>query len=153
MAKRLHCSLLAPGITGAKIHKEDISMRTYESIFIIRPQIVGDEYTALLGKFKQILADQQAEILRCQEWGTKRLPYLLKKQDQGTFVLINFVAANTVVKEFERRLRLDDAILQFQTVLLEKGLDLGGQENGAAEGDADDAEAGDDDNDQDEDQD
>lgn len=99
-------------------------MRTYETIFIIRPQIAGDEYTALLGKYKQILADQSAEILRCQEWGTKRLPYLVKKQDQGTFVLINFNAGNTVVKEFERRLRLDDAIMQFQTVLLEGGLDL-----------------------------
>lgn len=125
-------------------------MRTYEAIFIIRPQIVGDEYTALLGKFKQILADQQAEILRCQEWGTKRLPYLVKKQDQGTFVLLNFVAGNTVVKEFERRLRLDDAILQFQTVLLENGLDLGAQEDETAEGEA---EADDDDSDQDEDQD
>jgi len=125
-------------------------MRTYESIFIIRPQIAGDEYTALLGKFKQILADQQAEILRCQEWGTKRLPYLVKKQDQGTFVLINFVAGNTVVKEFERRLRLDDAILQFQTVLLENGLDLSAQEEESAEGDK---EAADDDNEQDEDQD
>lgn len=125
-------------------------MRTYETIFIIRPQIAGDEYTALLGKFKQILADQQAEILRCQEWGTKRLPYLVKKQDQGTYVLLNFVAGNTVVKEFERRLRLDDAIMQFQTVLLENGLDLSAQEEETAEGDA---ETDDEDNDQDEDQD
>jgi small subunit ribosomal protein S6 len=137
-------------MTGAKIHKEDIDMRTYESIFIIRPQIVGDEYTALLGKFKQILADQQAEILRCQEWGTKRLPYLVKKNDQGTFVLVNFVAGNRVVKEFERRLRLDDSILQFQTVLLENGLDLSTQEEESAEGDK---ETADDDNEQDEDQD
>jgi small subunit ribosomal protein S6 len=112
-------------------------MRTYETIFIIRPQIAGDEYTALLGKFKQILADQDAEILRCQEWGTKRLPYLVKKQEQGIFVLINFVAGNTVVKEFERRLRLDDAILQFQTVLLENGLNLSAQEDDTPETDAD----------------
>jgi small subunit ribosomal protein S6 len=124
-------------------------MRTYETIFIIRPQIAGDEYTALLGKFKQILADQDAEILRCQEWGTKRLPYLVKKQDQGTFVLLNFVAGNTVVKEFERRLRLDDAILQFQTVLLENGLDISASEDTSA-GEETDVDA--EDNDQDDDQ-
>ncbi|MDD2556798.1 MAG: 30S ribosomal protein S6 [Desulfuromonadaceae bacterium] len=125
-------------------------MRTYETIFIIRPQIAGDEYTALLGKYKQILADQSAEILRCQEWGTKRLPYIVKKQDQGTFVLINFIAGNTVVKEFERRLRLDDAIMQFQTVLLEHGLDLNAPEAAAktVEDDLDD-----DDSEQDEEQD
>ncbi|MDY0212951.1 MAG: 30S ribosomal protein S6 [Desulfuromonadaceae bacterium] len=125
-------------------------MRTYETIFIIRPQIAGDEYTALLGKYKQILADENAEILRCQEWGTKRLPYIVKKQDQGTFVLINFNAGNTVVKEFERRMRIDDAIMQFQTVLLENGLDLNAPESAAqtAEDDLDE-----DDSEQDEEQD
>ena len=126
-------------------------MRTYETIFIIRPQVAGDEYSALLDKYKQILAEQNAEILRCQEWGTKRLPYLVKKQDQGTFVLINFVAGNTVVKEFERRLRLDDAIMQFQTVLLENGLDLSENTETAAEAEADEDEEASEDYDEDQD--
>ncbi len=94
-------------------------MRTYETIFIVNPQIVGDEYTAVIEKFKGVLSNQQAEILKLDEWGTKRLAYPVKKHEQGTYVLVNYSAGNTVVKEFERRMRLDDAIIKFQTVLLD----------------------------------
>ena len=94
-------------------------MRTYETIFIVNPQIVGDDYTAVLEKFKDVLTSQQAEILKVDEWGTKRLAYPVKKHEQGTYVLVNYTAGNTVVKEFERRMRLDDSIIKFQTVLFE----------------------------------
>ncbi|MDY0190130.1 MAG: 30S ribosomal protein S6 [Desulfuromonas sp.] len=98
-------------------------MRTYETIFIVNPQIVGDEYTAVLDKFKSVLTDQNAEILKFAEWGTKRLAYPVKKHEHGTYVLVNFNAENTVVKEFERRMRLDDSIIKFQTLLLEGGFE------------------------------
>ncbi|MCD6525852.1 MAG: 30S ribosomal protein S6 [Desulfuromonas sp.] len=96
-------------------------MRTYETIFIVNPQIVGDEYTAVVDKFKGVLTDQDAEILKVDEWGTKRLAYPVKKHEQGTYVLVNFNAENVVIKEFERRMRLDDAIIKFQTLILENG--------------------------------
>lgn len=96
-------------------------MRTYETIFIVNPQIVGDEYTAVIDKFKGVLTDQNAEILNVDEWGTKRLAYPVKKQEQGTYVLVNYNAENVVIKEFERRMRLDDAIIKFQTLILENG--------------------------------
>jgi len=96
-------------------------MRTYEAIFIVNPQLVGDEYTAVLEKFKGVLTDQNAELLKVDEWGTKRLAYPVKKHEKGIFVLIVFSAESTVVKEFERRMRLDDAIIKFQTLILEGG--------------------------------
>lgn len=98
-------------------------MRTYETIFIVNPQIVGDEYTAVVDKFKGVLTDQAAEILKVDEWGTKRLAYPVKKHEQGTYVLVNFNAENVVIKEFERRMRLDDAIIKFQTLILENGFE------------------------------
>ncbi|OQY19361.1 MAG: 30S ribosomal protein S6 [Desulfobacteraceae bacterium 4572_35.1] len=98
-------------------------MRTYETIFIVNPQIAGDDYTAVLEKFKGVLTDQKAELLKVDEWGTKRLAYPVKKHEQGTYVLIIFNAENDVVKEFERRMRLDDSIIKFQTLLLEGGFE------------------------------
>ncbi|MEA3465115.1 MAG: 30S ribosomal protein S6 [Thermodesulfobacteriota bacterium] len=98
-------------------------MRTYETIFIVNPQIAGDEYTAVVEKFKSVLTAQQAELLKVDEWGTKRLAYPVKRHERGTYVLVVFNAGNSVVKEFERRMRLDDAILKFQTVILEGGFE------------------------------
>ena len=37
-------------------------MRTYESIFIVHPEVVGDDQTAIIEKYKTILTDQGAVI-------------------------------------------------------------------------------------------
>ncbi len=96
-------------------------MRTYETIYIVHPEIVGDSYTAVVDKFKGILTDQQANILKVDEWGTRKLAYTVKKQGRGTYVLMAFEAGPTVVAELERRMRIDENVIKFQTVLLEGG--------------------------------
>jgi small subunit ribosomal protein S6 len=98
-------------------------MRTYETVFIVHPDNAGDAYAASVEKFRKILSDQGANILKVEEWGTRKLAYQVKKQGRGTYVLMAYEAAPKVIAEFERRLRLDEAIIKFQTVHLEKGLE------------------------------
>ena len=62
------------------------------------------------------------QILKVDEWGTRKLAYPVKKQTRGTYVLVAYEAGSTVIAEFERRMRIDDAIIKFQTVYLENGL-------------------------------
>jgi len=99
-------------------------MRTYETIFIVHPDLAGDAYTAAVEKFKGILADQGAEIVKVDEWGARKLAYPIKKQTRGSYVLVAYEAGPKVIAEFERRMRIDDAIIKFQTVHLEKGLEI-----------------------------
>jgi small subunit ribosomal protein S6 len=99
-------------------------MRTYEHIFIVHPDVAGEEYTAVLDKFKGILSEQGANLLKVEEWGSRKLAYPVKKQGRGTYVLLVFEGAAGVVTEFERRLRLDEKIIKFQTVLLPKGIEV-----------------------------
>jgi small subunit ribosomal protein S6 len=116
-------------------------MRTYETIFIVHPDVAGEAYTAAVEKFKGILAEQGAEILKVDEWGTRKLAYPVKKQTRGSYVLVAYEAGPTVIAEFERRMRIDDAIIKFQTVYLENGLqaeaapaaETAGEEQEAAE--------------------
>jgi len=96
-------------------------MRTYETVVIINPDLVGDELTAQIDKLKGYLEGEQAEILNIDNWGTRKLAYLVKKQPRGTFVLYIYKAPATAIAEFERRLRIEDAVLKFQTVHLENG--------------------------------
>jgi small subunit ribosomal protein S6 len=98
-------------------------MRTYETIFIVEPSLVGEEYTAVVDKFKGVLTDQGANILKIDEWGTRKLAYMVKKQNRGTYVLAAYEAPPQAIKEFERRMRIDESIIKFQTVHLEKGLE------------------------------
>ncbi len=96
-------------------------MRAYETIYIVHPEVVGDGYNAVIDKFKGILTDQQANILKVDEWGTRKLAYTVKKQGRGTYVLMAYEANPTVIAELERRMRIDENIIKFQTILLENG--------------------------------
>jgi len=95
-------------------------MRTYETMFIVNPEIVGDDHAALLEKFQNVLKQQGAEILKVEDWGTRKMAYPIRKLSRGNYILFFFRAGSEVIAEFERRMRLDDAILRFQTIVHEK---------------------------------
>ena len=99
-------------------------MRTYETIFIVHPDVVGDQYAGIIEKFRKSWRTR-ADILKVEEWGTRKLAYPVKKQVRGTFVLVAYEAGPQVIAEFERRMRIDENIIKFQTVHLEKGLPRG----------------------------
>ena len=96
-------------------------MRTYETIFIVHPDVVGDALEAVIDKYKKILTDEGANILKADNWGTRTLAYLVKKQSKGCYILVIFDGPPTAIAEFERRMRIDESIIKFQTVLLEEG--------------------------------
>jgi small subunit ribosomal protein S6 len=96
-------------------------MRTYEAIFIVHPEVTGDDLTAIIDKYKTILTDQGANVLKAENWGTRTLAYTVKKQAKGCYILFIFDAEPTVISEFERRMRIDDKVIKFQTVHMEGG--------------------------------
>ena len=112
-------------------------MRTYESIFIVHPEVVGDDQTTIIDKYKTILSDQGAEVLKVENWGVRTLAYQVKKQSKGCYVLMIFDAEPTVIAEFERRMRIDEMVIKFQTVVLENGYQAPVVAEPAAEADAD----------------
>ncbi len=91
-------------------------MRNYESLYIIHPEVVGDELTAMEEKFQKVLTDQAAEINKLDNWGVRKLAYPIQKVERGCYVQTLFSAEPEVIAEFERRLRLDEKILRFLTV-------------------------------------
>lgn len=94
-------------------------MRTYESLYIVHPEVVGDDLTAIVDKFQEVLTGQQAEILKLDNMGTRKLAYPIAKQGRGCYVQTIFQAEPQVIAEFERRLRLDEKVMRFLTVLFD----------------------------------
>jgi len=94
-------------------------MRKYESLYIVHPEVVGEELTALVDKFQEVLTGQQAEILKLDNWGVRKLAYPIQKQGRGSYIQVIFHAEPQVIAEYERRLRLEEKILRFLTVLFD----------------------------------
>ena len=91
-------------------------MRNYESLYIIHPEVVGDELTAMVEKFQTVLTGQGAEIHKLDTWGVRKLAYPIQKLERGCYIQTLFRAEAPVIAEFERRMRLDEKVIRFLTV-------------------------------------
>jgi small subunit ribosomal protein S6 len=98
-------------------------MRRYETIFIVRPNVAEDEIEAITGKANSIIEGDGGTILRSNNWGLKKLAYLIKKETQGYYVYVDFAGVPASVAEVERIFRIDDRILKYLTVKLADSCD------------------------------
>jgi small subunit ribosomal protein S6 len=98
-------------------------MRRYETIFIVRPNVAEDEIEAITSKTSSIIEGDGGTIIRINNWGLKKLAYLIKKENQGYYVYVDFASIPASVAEMERIFRIDDRILKYLTVKLSDSCD------------------------------
>ena len=91
-------------------------MRRYETIFIVRPNVAEDEIAAITGKATATIEGDGGTIFRANNWGLKKLAYLIKKENQGYYVYVDYAGVPASVSEIERIFRIDDRILKYLTV-------------------------------------
>ncbi len=95
-------------------------MRKYETIYIVHPDLGDEDIKALSEKVQDVIASFKGECYRLEDWGMRKLAYPLKKQARGRYFYLNFEGNPALIAELERRLRLDDKVLRYQSVKLEK---------------------------------
>jgi small subunit ribosomal protein S6 len=95
-------------------------MRKYETIFITQPDLGEDEIKGITEKVQEVITSMKGECKRLEDWGIRKLAYPLKKCVRGRYYYANFSGSAALVAELERRLRLDDKVLRYQSVKLEK---------------------------------
>ncbi len=97
-------------------------MRIYEELFILKTGLPEEEVTALIDQVAGVITTGGGTIDKNENWGVRKLAYRVKKQIEGIYVLIQFTSGPTVVKEIERRLRVNDNVLKFITVRIDEKL-------------------------------
>ena len=98
-------------------------MRRYETILIVHVDLPEDELTTLIDRYSAVVTGQKGILVKVERWGKRRLAYLIKKQQRGFYILIDYAGETAVVNELERNLKIDDKILKFMTVLKDDTVD------------------------------
>ena len=62
------------------------------------------------------LINNDGKVESVEELGKKKLAYEIKKNSEGIYVLINFEAAPSLIKELERVYRITDEVIKFIVV-------------------------------------
>ena len=99
-------------------------MRRYETIVIIDPDLSTEKREPVLQRVKDVIAQQNGYLAFLDDWGTRKLAYEIKKKERGHYVRFDFCGTAAVIDEIERFFRIDDRVLKYMTVLLDKSVDI-----------------------------
>ena len=97
-------------------------MRIYENLFIVKPDATEEEIDHLVDLMSKHVTTAGGTIDKVDKWGKRRLAYRIEKHREGSYVLMQFSAEPAIVKEFERRLRVQDSVIKFLTVRIDETL-------------------------------
>ena len=89
-------------------------MRTYEIMYIVRPNIEEDAKKALVERFNGILASEGSEVLAEKDWGNRRLAYEINDFKEGFYNIVRIKTDNNKsTDEFQRLAKINDDIIRY----------------------------------------
>jgi small subunit ribosomal protein S6 len=94
--------------------------RTYEIMFIVRPDVEEAELDKLIEGFSANVTNGGGEVKSVEKMGRRRLAYTVRKFNDGFYVLLNVAAAGSLITEIERRLRVSEQVIKFITVRMDE---------------------------------
>ena len=95
-------------------------MAFYESVIVLRQDLTSQQVEDISKDFKKILSDGKAKLLKEENWGLRSLAYKINKNKKGHYVLFETEAPASAIAEFERKLGLNENVLRFMTIKLDK---------------------------------
>jgi small subunit ribosomal protein S6 len=97
-----------------------MDMAFYEHVLIARPDISPQQVDALIEDITRTVQELGGEVKKNEYWGLRNLAYRVRKNRKGHYALINLDAPAAAVHELERRQRINEDVLRFITVRVEK---------------------------------
>ena len=94
--------------------------RTYEIMFIVRPDVEEADLDKLIEGFSANVTSGGGEIKSVEKMGRRRLAYTVRKFNDGFYVLLNVAAPGNLIGEIERRLRVSEPVIKFITVRMDE---------------------------------
>ncbi|HEV2245995.1 MAG TPA: 30S ribosomal protein S6 [Terriglobia bacterium] len=95
-------------------------MAKYEMMFIARTDVPEDEIDKLTAQMDGVVSGAGGKTEKIDKMGRRRLAYRVKKHREGFYILFIFEGNGDTVREFERRLKVTDAVIKYQTVRIDE---------------------------------
>ncbi|BCU53375.1 small subunit ribosomal protein S6 [Staphylococcus auricularis] len=89
-------------------------MRTYEIMYVVRPNMEDDARKAVVERFNGILASKGSEVLEEKDWGKRRLAYEINDFKEGYYNIVRIQTDNNdATDEFQRLAKISDDIIRY----------------------------------------
>jgi len=94
--------------------------RTYELMFIVRPDMPEEDQDKLLSSLETQVSNAGGTVKNVERMGKRRLAYVVRKFQDGIYVMMTLEGEGGMVKEVERRLRVTEPVIKFITVRVDE---------------------------------
>ena len=94
--------------------------RTYELMFIVRPDMQEEDQNKLISTLEAAIASSGGTVKKMERMGKRRLAYTVRGFHDGTYLLMVVEGSGGLVHELERRLRVTETVIKFLTVRVDE---------------------------------
>ena len=94
-------------------------MRSYELVFIVHPEVDGDDFTAVVERVTSLIERNSGKITQVNDWGLRRLAYPIQDQWEGQYVFMLLELEPHVVIGLDRSLILIEQVIRHLVVRVE----------------------------------
>jgi len=94
--------------------------RTYELMFIVRPDMAEEEQDKLISTLETAVTSSGGQVKNVERMGKRRLAYTVRKFHDGIYVLLTLEGSGGIIHELERRLRVTEPVIKFLTVRIDE---------------------------------
>ncbi|NMB81209.1 MAG: 30S ribosomal protein S6 [Ignavibacteria bacterium] len=94
--------------------------RNYESVVLINAALEDEQIEATISRILEVITTNGGELIEADKWGRKRLAYPINKSKSGYYLVLRFKAPTQLISTLERNYRLDENIIRYLTIALDK---------------------------------
>ena len=95
-------------------------MRRYEMMIILDPGLEEHTIQPSLDQFLTVIRDGGGSVDKVDVWGRRRLAYEIDKKSEGIYAVIDMNAEPGTVRELDRQLGLNEAVLRTKVLRPER---------------------------------
>ena len=95
-------------------------MAIYECVYIARQELTAAQAEQLSKDLTKIVSSNSGEIKKQEYWGLRNLAYKIRKNRKGHYTMFHIEAPASAIEELERNMRLNEDILRYLTVKIDK---------------------------------
>jgi len=94
--------------------------RTYELMFIVRPDMTDEDLDKLISTLQSAVPGLGGTVQKVEKMGKRRLAYTVRRFHDGIYVLLVVEGGGAMIHELERRLRVTEPVIKFLTVRVDE---------------------------------
>ena len=95
-------------------------MTFYENTIIARQDLAENELKNIKDKYNDIINTSSGKVVKIEEWGILNLANKIKNYKKGFYIHFKFEGNKDTLKEIEKKIKIDDAIIRHLTVKYKK---------------------------------